>query len=242
MRRPTGLRRVLRWTARLLFVGILANGVRLRRRLQRIARVDGTPSGADVVGELDRAVDIDGWCFVTAAGIVLDDAVKGAVVAHARREGLDVVDLLPADLPVERALESLRMIDTAVFRTNRLHPGRGFYQALAVSPDVARRAELEQTADLDPYEMVKVTTRLKQFAPASMDVAVVEGLRATADDPVRRKAFLRGLYGGAAPAAPTIQVLQLGLLGAGLLADRLSGGAALLAYTLQPLLVFGGVP
>ena len=144
-RRIRRTRTVLRWVARLLAVGAVVNGVRLRRQLGAIARVEPAGAGADA------ATTLDDWVFVTASGVTLSDGVKVAVAEHAARHGLDVVDLMPADLPVERALESLRMIDTATFRSNRLHPGRGFFQALAVPPPVADRAQLlgEEQALLD---------------------------------------------------------------------------------------------
>mgnify|MGYP000199712186 FL=1 len=111
----------------LLTVGIVLNGLRLRDRLARI------PSLAD---EPDQPVDPDAdisdaqeqeplFEVVSAAGVVVDDATVRAATAHARREGLTVVDLVPADLGSEQALELARAVDTSVYRSKPLHPGRG---------------------------------------------------------------------------------------------------------------------
>ena len=91
--------RALRLLPKLLLVGLIANALRLRRRLSRI----GTLPEVDAdVAVADGAV-LDGWVFVTAAGVELDDATKVAAARYAERSELEVVDLVPADLPVDRA-------------------------------------------------------------------------------------------------------------------------------------------
>jgi SAM-dependent methyltransferase len=225
-------RRAVRLLPKVLTVGITLNGLRLRARAGALGQLDSAPDGED----------ISGWVFVTAKGVELTEATKQAAVAYAVTECLDVVDLVPADLPVERILETLRMTDIRAFRTDAIATGRGAFQALAVSPEVAGRIQLSRTVDLDPYEMVKVTAELKRFAPESTDLAVAPGLAATPDDPTTRKAFLRALWGGASGGVLGTPVFEWLLLAAGFGADPVWGSAAVAAYSAQPWVSLGGAP
>ncbi|MGF7237699.1 MAG: hypothetical protein ACQSGP_22460, partial [Frankia sp.] len=53
----------------------------------------------------DRTAD---YGFLLAAGVTLTDGQRRAAAAYARREGLDVLDLVPADLPARRLRGLLR--------------------------------------------------------------------------------------------------------------------------------------
>ncbi len=233
-RRP---RRVARHLPKLYVAALLANGVRLRRRAAALPAL--TPVGT---GGLDPDALPDGWVAFTAEGLTLPGPVAAAAAAHAHREGLDVVDLVPADLPVERALETLRMVAPDDYRTNPLAPGRGAFQAVLARQDVVARARLDAGGGegLDPVQMVQVTTTLKRFAATSTDVVVAPGLVAAPDQPERRRAFLRSIYGGAAPASLVVQAAELAGLVAGTRLDPRWGSAAIAAYAAQPAVVFAG--
>lgn len=229
---------------KLYVVALVANGLRLRRRAERLARLAPAPTAAGGEDPGDPA-STDGWLVITSAGVEVDGPTRSAAIDHAERLDLAVVDLIPGDLPVERALDTLRMVEPGTFRSDPLAPGRGAFAALVVRADVVDRAQLDRSnlTDLDAVQMVEVTATLKRFAATATDLAVAPTLKAAPDDlgPEQRMGRLRAIFGGAAPAAVVVQAVELAGLGAGVGADARWGSLAVAAYVLQPRLVFTGV-
>ncbi len=179
-----------------------------------------------------------GHRFVTAAGVTVDEATARAASAHALREGLDVVDLVPADLPVERLLAVMRFIDPATFRAKAIANGVGALQAMLVSLEVADRARVDRFEGLEPAEMADLFGHLKRYAPRTTDLALAPHLRtpeATADRPVDdMEAVLNkgAVIGG--------QVADLALLAGAARSRRPWAIAAAVARVAQPLIATGG--
>src|SRR5690349_18730576 len=134
-------RRRIGWLWVLLTVGTVLNGLRLRARLQSLPTVPPAPwRGLDpVVDDIDTGIDPD-HVFLAAPGVVLDDETKRSASAYANAHDLDVVDLVPGDLDIERTYEVVRLIDPATYRTNPLTIGRGPQQATLVHREVLARA------------------------------------------------------------------------------------------------------
>ncbi|MCK9893298.1 class I SAM-dependent methyltransferase [Frankia sp. AgB32] len=166
---------MLTWLPILVCVGLILNGVRLRGRLRRL----------ETVPVSGRPVDPDHE-FLLAAGVRISDGARRAASYHASRDRLAVLDLVPADLTVERALDLARMVDTRSYRTSRTASGRGAFQALLVRSEILDRAGIERRDDYDPVELVDVTERLKLYAADATDLAVLPGLRAARDDAAMR--------------------------------------------------------
>ncbi|KOU29548.1 methyltransferase type 12 [Streptomyces sp. WM6372] len=232
----------VRWTSALTLVALGAGTVRARRRLRAIPVLPAPPSAAD---GLPRAA---GWRLLTARGVEVDPATFLAACAHADREGLRVLDLLPADLAVERALGLLRLVDPAGYREDRLAEGRGAGYAVLVADEVLARAGVDlggtgpDAAGREPADLLALTRRLKEYAADSTGLAIAPALSVgRAGDPAGpvRAAELRaqGLPPGVLAAA---QFAGLGLL-AGLAGRQGRWGAAAAGlYWLQPYLVLGG--
>ena len=214
----------------LLTAGIVVNGLRLRDRLARLLTVRSEPGDP---------TDHD-FGVVTAKGVTVDDAILDAVVAHARRNGLQVIDLVPTDLGVEAVLDVARLVDTAAYRSGPLLPGRGARQAIAADRELLARAGLDDATDLDPVEMVVAAARLKQFAPRATDLVAVEGLHAAAEESEHRLALLRAMAGPAAIPVATLPILEYAVIAAGLLVSPGWALAAAAAATVQPLLATAG--
>jgi hypothetical protein len=117
------------WVWPLATAGIVANGVRLRRRIEALHVLEPT----------DEPVDPE-HRFVVAGGVSLDQATARAASRHAREQGLDALDLVPADLPFERLLDVVRFVDPTTYRTDPFSVGRGAGQVLLLSTDVVKRA------------------------------------------------------------------------------------------------------
>lgn len=223
------------------FVAIVLNGLRLRGRAAAL-RVVGGGGGVDTVDTVDGVDAGRSYDLLMAEGVIVDEAVRVAAVAQARREGLEVLDLFPGDLPVERALDSLRLFDPGSHRKNKFVDGAGAFQALVVEGGVLQRAELGGAArgGHDLAAMLRFTRRLKPYACSTMDAAVVPGLRASEQTPAQRLAWLRQLFQRFAPLSMFVQLVQLLLLLGGPFVRPLWGTLALVAYCVQPYVVFSG--
>ncbi|MFC6832021.1 hypothetical protein ACFQL8_24570, partial [Streptomyces goshikiensis] len=174
----------VRWTSEQLLAALGAGTVRARRRVRAIPVLPATPPGS--VG-LPRAA---GWRLLTARGVEADAATFLAACAHAEREGLRVLDLLPGDLAAERLLGLLGLVDPAGYREDRLGEGRGAGYAVLVAEEVLARAGLEQDGAEpgggprpggprpEPAELIALVRRLKEYAAGATGLAVAPGLSA----------------------------------------------------------------
>src|SRR6266516_2221734 len=115
--------------------GFVADALWRRSRLARLATLPPSP---DQVRPAEQAPDT--YHLITAAGVVVDEPTRQAARDYAQAEGLDVLDLVPAGLDTARALELVRRLDPATYRTARLARGESAGHALLVSDTVAERA------------------------------------------------------------------------------------------------------
>ncbi|WP_242423677.1 class I SAM-dependent methyltransferase, partial [Frankia sp. EI5c] len=125
--------------------------------------------------------------FLLADGVELDEAARRAASAHARREGLTVLDLVPAEMAAHELLDLARMVDPRTVRTRRLAPGRGAYQALLVDQDVLKRSGLDLPPTPSRLDLALATATLRLHAPASTDLAILPGLSTLARRRERRE-------------------------------------------------------
>ncbi|MFI7354126.1 methyltransferase domain-containing protein [Streptomyces avidinii] len=225
------------WTSAVLLAALGAGTVRARRRLRAIPVLPVAPPAAAGV---PRAA---GWRLLTARGVEPDAPTFLAARAHAEAEGLRVLDLLPADLPAERALALLRLVDPARYRQDRLAAGRGAGFAVLVTEEVLSRAGVDPAGPRpDTAELLALTRRLKEYAADATGLAIAPGLScAGAGEPggPARAAELRaqGLPPGAVAA---VQLGGLALLAGVAVRQGRWGAAAAGLYWLQPYLALGG--
>ncbi|MEU9374172.1 class I SAM-dependent methyltransferase [Streptomyces sp. NPDC048255] len=216
------------WVSAAIAAALGAGTVRARRRLHALPVL--LPAGEPSAGPRRR--------LLAARGVAADEGVLAAARAHADREGLDVLELVPADLPAEEALGLLRLVDPAGYRQDRLAAGRGAGYAVLVGEDVLQRSGVDPDRSRDRVELLALTRRLKEYATASTDLAVAPGLSA--------RAVPAGLSGRAAELRAqglppdllsAAQLAGLALLAAAVLRDGRWGVAAAGLYWLQPALV-----
>ncbi|MEU9147671.1 class I SAM-dependent methyltransferase, partial [Streptomyces sp. NPDC048349] len=159
------------WTSVVLLAALGAGTVRAGRRLRALPVLPSAPATATGV---PRAA---GWRLLTAAGVEADAATFLAACAHAEREGLRVLDLLPADLAAERALGLLRLVDPARYRRDRLGEGRGAGFALLASEEVLARAGVDADGPRPgPAQLLALTRRLKEYAAGATGLAIAPAL------------------------------------------------------------------
>jgi SAM-dependent methyltransferase len=224
------------WLALALCVLLIRDTVKMRRRLRALhvlpPDADAGVSGAD-----------DG-VLVHVAGAGVDDATRCAVAAWADAQALDVVDLVPRDLPAHAALALAQLVDVPSYRASRLAPGCTAGHALWLSSDVSARAAVVPGAVPDVAALHARAAELKRFACTRTDIVVVPGLRARAARVTERGALLRTIFAG---FTPYVVSLQLGLLGALVVlaawpGARVAGLVAVALFHLQPLLAVAGTP
>jgi SAM-dependent methyltransferase len=212
---------------------IVLNGIRLRRRAAALPLLHPahTPAGEPVP---------PGYRLVAATGVAVDEATRRDATAYAADHGLDVLDLVPADLPIERCLSTLRLVDPSTYRRDRLIEGRGANQAVLVSEELLERAGIVAGDELAPADMLRLSERLKFYACTSADLVVAPDLYASPNEPERMLAWWRALFSQFTPMVLAANLCQWLFLAAGPLVAGRWGVVALVAFSLQPYLIFVG--
>ncbi|GAA2720784.1 class I SAM-dependent methyltransferase [Actinocorallia aurantiaca] len=219
------------WFVFLVGLCMVVNALRLRRRLLGLRRL---PPAAPDGGR--------GYGLLTAAGVEVSDGVRRAAEAYAREHDLGMLDLLPADLPVDEALDLARHLDFDAYRQDRFGMGRGACHALLADPRAIAAAGIERLSGLDPDELGEATARLRLHTGAA-DI-VVAGIPGT-----RRLEFRRSRIRSLALVIPQTlalpQTLAASLAGyslvlAGLVLAPPAGLGLAVLYCLTPCLAFAG--
>jgi SAM-dependent methyltransferase len=217
--------------------GLILNGLRLRARVPQA--LPAAAPRADVrAGRQGPAL-----AWVTARDVALDDETRLDAAVYARSEHLDLLELVPADLPATAARDLLRAVDPRSYRADRLAVGRGAGAALLITgrtgmPWCGAPAPAGQRDELDTADVIGHIRRIRPYARArGAAVVVAPWLRAGSDAPGGRLARLRanGLL------VPVHLVLDAGswiATAAALAAGWPWGLAAVTAYCLQPYLIF----
>lgn len=234
----SGSSKARRWAtgyAAVSAAAIIGNGVRLRNRLMALPTL-----GAD--NHDVTAVPLPDVVFLVAAEVDLDERTAAAAVEHMARHSLSALDVIPADLPMVRALDVVRMVNPVTFRSKPLEVGRGAGQVLCVTTELADRAGLQAGEGIGVAAMVEATLEAKRHAPRAMAHAVSPWLRSSDQSMDERAEQIRAIFGSASSFAPAVALMQSGGLAAATAVSPLVGAVAFAASTVQPALVFGGTP
>ncbi|MWA00059.1 hypothetical protein F8568_006655 [Actinomadura sp. LD22] len=202
----------------LVAAGLVADAMRLRRRLARFHRLPQPRRAAPLSWEGLR--ESAGYDVIGADGAVISANVRHAAIAHARDTGLDVLGLIPADLPVTRALDMLRHTRDAGF---------------------AAVVHTELLDDAYTGDYTSTMARLRHHDADTDHVVVPCHLTPRSPAYKGRAAWLHGL---GVPLAQAVvpSILAMALVLAALAADPQWGPVALIAYCAVPYLVFAGTP
>ena len=220
------------WLLAALTALLVLDALRMRGRIGQLEIL--TESGAPASHRL-----------VAPRGVTVAPATVRAASAYARDRKLDVVDLVPRDLPVIRAMTLVQLLDPARYRRDRTLPGRTAGHALLVSEDVAMRAGILRPDDDDGARTIEVeveseiafirlAARLNHYGPSDAVIAPLE--RARPADLSRRIDLLHGVLGPFTALALTALPLQWALIGLGIWLRPLPGLIALAAWHVQPLI------
>ena len=177
-----------------------------------------------------------GFRIYAAPGVVVAPGTLRAAAAYARDHEVELLDLIPSDLPTMRALGFAQLVDPAAYRVDRLGPGRTAGHAILVTDSLAERARA--VAPTSDVELAKLAARLKHYGKADAAIAATERAR-----PQARGARYQLLYIVLGPSTPLtlgLLVVMWALIAIGVSQGRLAGWIALGAWHVQPLIALGG--
>ena len=220
----------------------VVEAVVLRRRRDLLRPLPG--AGAYDLTALDAADKVD---VVAVAGGRVDAATAAAARQEMDASGAQVLDLVPGDLPADRALRLLRRVEPDRW-DDPLHTPGGAHEALAVDPSVSARAGRPGDAAPDRGAMVRATLRAQRHAPRASQVRLAPRLRAvpaTGSDRWRELEELTAYaqpYGALAPLLVAAETVHLAAMTVGALVAPAGAVAALVSWSAQPSLVFAGAP
>jgi SAM-dependent methyltransferase len=201
---------------------LVLDALRMRGRASAIAKLAAS----------DEAPTHD---LITAPGVSIDDATHRAASAYARQHGLDVLDLVPVDLPAIRAMTLLQLVDPPKYRVDRLGPGRTAGHAILVDKALVERAAIAQPAD--DVAFTKLAVRLKHYGKA--DIAIAD-TKAKPIDIAQRLEILRIMIGPTTSMALGALPILWALFGIGIWLSPIAGLVAFGAWQLQPLFALAG--
>jgi SAM-dependent methyltransferase len=197
-------------------------------------RMRGRIRALDVLADSDEPAT---HVAIVAPGVRLDDATVRAASAYMRARSLDVLDLVPRDLPALQALAIAQLVDPKAYARNRLGAGRTAGHALLASRELLDRARAE-LAPADAPAFVRLAVRLPYFGPRGIAIAPRE--RALRQDLAVRYRVLRAQLGpGTSVALAAVPVL-VALFAAAIAFWPLAGAIAVATWQLQPAFALAG--
>jgi len=223
------------------FFGIVAalvvlDGLRLRGRFLSLPRLTGAEGPVEA--------DQPGVVAFTGPGVELDSATAASARELLEREGLEAVDLLPANARVADAMGLMAFVDPKTYRKSPLARGRSATAALIATPELAQRAELapDSYPTGDAVAVFRAAARAKIYAPRAVDVALAPGMSAPALSPADRLGLIQAVFRRSTPAFLVLQLLMLLVIAAGAAWPGAwpAGLVALGAFHLQPLIATAG--
>lgn len=220
----------MRWIWYVVAVLWILDALRMRARLAAIHVLE-TP---------DQPTS-DEYSFLTTPGVALDDRTKLAASAYAAAQGLELLDLIPGDLPVVDAIALAQVVDTKTYRANRIARGHTTGYAMLAAKHLLARADVEPRALLDPRLLVQLGRRLKRYANEHADLAIAPSLKAPAGPRFTDWPVFSEALGGMSHSMFMLKGLVLLLLLVGLFVSPVAGLVALAALHLQVFLAIAGL-
>jgi SAM-dependent methyltransferase len=179
---------------------------------------------------------------LAATGVSISESMRRSACCCALTYDIDVLDLVPADLPAEELLALLQLYNPARYRSNRITGAVSAGHVVLVSESIARRAGLQKQELLPEAEFFSHVRRLKKFSPGRADIAIAPQLSAVTKKTFSHHATVRLMYGNKAPVLLPLQIALLVLLLLGLAVTPWAALLALLAFHAQPVITTLGTP
>lgn len=222
------------YLAIVLILVLVLDTLNLRARVRSLRAL---PSIAEVPGEAGIVMSLE--------DVEIDPVIREAATVHAHAAKVEILDLVPGDLPTLDALEIVRNLERVGEVPDKMARPNSARHAFLVTPELATRAGVESEVPRDTAALIVMAERLNRFATAR-GLAVCKGLRARRrESAASRRRAAEATYGLVAmPFLFTARFYALLLLGAAIAfaSARPFGLVALAIYHLQPLCVFLRTP
>ncbi len=220
-----------------LIIGLVVDTVRLRRRVGRLKALPHRKTSAQ-----QETHSATGWLrLLTAQDVRVDPATLGSARAYAQDQRLDVLDLVPADLPTAQALDLLRVVDPATYRGDRMAQGLGALHAVLADGGLLHAAGVcPERPELTCPELAEAVAQLKLHAPVSTDLAVTTELTSDPGVTARDDEVIARLHGANATGGLLPRLAWLCTLAASSPFSPRWALAVLTTWSAQPLVVFAG--
>ncbi|HEY3803596.1 MAG TPA: class I SAM-dependent methyltransferase [Kofleriaceae bacterium] len=204
----------------LLATVVLLDGFRMRRRIGQLAILEPTdePPTHRAIGELS-------------------ESTLRAASKYMREHRIELLDIVPRDLPALRVLSLVQLVDPTVYRADRVGVGHTACHAIVISNELAERARVDETPK-DEIELTHLAARLKHYGNA--DLAIAPDEHARPSDLSRRRELLWAVLGPSAPLALGTLVVMWALIGFGIWLHPLFGLIAAGAWLVQPIIALVG--
>lgn len=225
----------------LVVAGLAVNGLRLRARVPARLPAAGPDPAMAAPGPTAQAQ----WAWITGQTTV-GEATRRDATAYASAENLSLLDLVPGDLPATAARDLVRRVDPRAYRASVLAVGRSAGAAMLADPALLERARVAEPESgdtrpvLQPADVIGLARRLRPYAEGAA-IVVAAGLRSAGDDLAMRRARLRA-SGNIVGLHIALEVVPYALTVIALIAGWEWGLAAVVAYCLQPYVIFAGTP
>jgi len=249
----------------LLLVAIwVLDALRLRRRLERLPRVQAslqsaaTPETADQASteEDSRAALRSSYRALLAPGVSAKEAKLSLAADHAASFGLEAADLIPGDLATESFLGLLATYEAEKWTEDPFRPARSAGQVLIFSEALGERAQVPAASSLASDQeksaampcsvapsmkhFLEAAAELRRCAPAKSGLLLVPTLKAKGHSLDNQRDLFESVAGRGTPFLLGAQALLYLLIFLTLLYAPLFGLLTLVAFHLQPLIVFWG--
>ena len=178
--------------------------------------------------------------LIATSGATVDDATRNAAVAFCRSEALELLDLIPADLPALEALAMAQLVEPATYRSNRVARGHTAGYAMVASRTLMERAGVSIGTVEDPIAFSELAATLKRFAASRADIAVASTLRGSAGSRYQEWPVFLARLGSVANGIFIIPGLLLALFAAGFFFKPLGAGIALAVLHLSVVIAIVG--
>ncbi len=176
-------RRALRAALWALAAAHVAEALVVRRRARSIEPLRG---------ETGEGTAPAGVTVVAPAGAAVDPATRAAAAHDLAAGGVLALDLVPGDLPAERAFRLLRRVAPSRLAVDPLSSPGGAHEAVVLAGSLAGRMAPVEPVPAGRGAMARLTRRAQRHAPAATALRLAPGLRAAPQGPGDRWARARG--------------------------------------------------
>jgi ubiquinone/menaquinone biosynthesis C-methylase UbiE len=217
----------------------------LRRRWRKVTALPAT-AGAGHTGEPGQKLEV-----VSVAGVEVDAGTLAGAANEMDLCGAQVLDLVPGDLPADRAIRLLRRVSPTQLRDDAMYSPGGAHEVLVLHHTVAARMAGSDGRALTPRRttdrgvLVRRTVKAQRYAPTATALRLAPSLRSSEWSPSDRWREIEELHAYSLPGAKLAPVLvaaetaHLLAMTAGLLVSPVAGLVALVTWGAQPVVLFG---